>query len=498
MQRSLADALRGGRARYVLLLCGIRGGKTKGAVAELLKQHFVYNRKPKLAWIVSPTYPMSTAAEIYFNELCNTPQGSLILARRASERAYFLRPTKDAPHQPFKVEFKTATDPDHLRGASVGYVVMDEGAMMSEEAFRILQGRVMDCGGTIVIPTTPRGKNWVYNEVYLKSLDQDDYLTIYGRTDENTALDAKLIADLRADWAAKGDRLVKQELEGQFVDFKGRVFDNFNAPSHVFDEREIPPNLPVYCGIDWGYNDPFVCVWAVKWDGVWCVVDEYYRTRGLLKEHAAKIMGHPLASRVKRYWADPSGLQNRREFREMGITTLPARRPDKETGPRWPSVRARLMNKLFALRYAAPWDVKKTVPGLLFFDTVQNGTKEFDSLCYQRTLEIDKKGDQHVLDKDGQEITHRNASEQLEDRANHVVDALGYCLFSEERLKMPAPFLPGEPRDAEKPKGDSRTPQEQAAEAMKLAMESVDPLLKKKVRNYVDPFDTMSGLDARR
>jgi len=491
MQKRLSEVLAAGKAKVILLNCGIRGGKTTSAIAELIKQHYVYHKKPKLAWVVSPTFPMSTAPENKFVELCQSKEGSLILAKRASERAYYLRPTKDAPNQPFKVEFKTATEPDRLRGFSVGFVIMDEGAQMSQEVFQILQGRVMDNDGTIIIPTTPNGKNWVYHDVYLRSLDDDRYVVINGRTDDNTSLPPDVVKTLREDWARKGERLAAQELDAQFVDFKGRVFDHFTSASHVFDERDIPADLPVYCGIDWGYNDPFVCVWCVKWDGVWIVVDEYYKTRGLLKEHANRILQHPLHSRVKRYWADPSGLQNRREFREMGITTLPARRPDKETGPRWPAVRARLMNKLFAIRKTAPWDQQRSVPGLLFFDTVQNGKKEFETLCYDRTVEITDQGPK-VFDRDGQAVDNKNATERLEDRNNHVIDSLGYCLFSEERVAMPAPFVSGEAKLGKEVK-DTRTKEELHKEEMAHLLRPKD-IFKKKPRNYVDPFDTLSGL----
>jgi hypothetical protein len=280
-------------------------------------------------------------------------------------------------------------------------------------------------------------------------------------------------------------------LYGEFVDYKGRVFDHFSSGSHVFDEADIPADIPVYCGIDWGSNDPTVCVWAAKWNGVWVVLDEYYRTRGLMREHAKYILDHPLHSRVKRYWADPSGAQWRREMRELGVVCLPARRPEKDGGPRWPASRARLMNKMFAIRKTCPWDERRVIPGLVFFDTVVNGAKEFEALCYDRTAEMTPDGLQ-VFDRDGQIVEHKNATDRLEDRGNHVVDALGYCLFSEERVSMPAPFVPGETKLGKEVK-DTRTKEELHKEEMAHLLRPKD-IFKKKPRNYVDPFDTLSGL----
>jgi hypothetical protein len=122
---------------------------------------------------------------------------------------------------------------------------------------------------------------------------------------------------------------------------------------------------------------------------------------------------------------------------------------------------------------------------------VQNGKKEFETLCYDRTVEITDQGPK-VFDRDGQTVDNKNATERLEDRNNHVIDSLGYCLFSEERVTMPAPFVPGE-ENLKAPVKDTRTKEELHKAEMEHLMRPKD-IFKKKPRNYVDPFDTLSGL----
>ncbi len=492
MQRKLAQVIQEGVAKVILCLSGVRGGKTTGAIAEGLKQHFIYKRKPKLGWVVSYNFPQSEAAEQKLVELCQTPQGSLILAKKAAKRQYLLRPTSDAPLDPFTVAIRSAQDAESLTGFSVSWIVLDEAAAMPQEVFSVAQARVMDNDGIIILSTTPRGKNWVYHDVYLRSLEDERYITIVGKTEENEMLSQEWVSTLRADYMRRGERLAKQELDGSFCDFEGRVFDHFNLSSHVVPEKALPDGIPVFCGIDWGYNDPFVCVWLAKWDGVWVVLDEYYRTRGLLAEHSKYIQDHPLAKRVKRYWADPSGLQQRKEFRNMGIVTLPARRPDKMGGPKWPSARARLINNLFSQRKKAPWGLTQDCPGLVYFDTIREGVRETEFLVYVRTTEETDRGIQ-VTNKDGQVVDNKNAGEIIEDRNNHFVDALGYCLFSEERINVGKPYFPGDPKEPKKAE-TVKTLEEQTRDAWQARFRERKDPLKPERRNHIDPYDTLGAL----
>ena len=87
--------------------------------------------------------------------------GGLILKKLASQRAYLLHPPA-GQDVPFRVEIKTAENPDRLRGAGLGFIWMDEAAMMSEEVYKILLGTILATKGVIFRTSTPRGHNWFY------------------------------------------------------------------------------------------------------------------------------------------------------------------------------------------------------------------------------------------------------------------------------------------------------------------------------------------------
>ena len=64
------------------------------------------------------------------------------------------------------------------------------------------------------------------------------------------------------------------------------VFADFDPDIHV-KAVKYNPNLPLYRAIDFGFINPFVCLWIqVDDDGVVRVIDEYIRSRATIDIHA--------------------------------------------------------------------------------------------------------------------------------------------------------------------------------------------------------------------
>ena len=67
------------------------------------------------------------------------------------------------------------------------------------------------------------------------------------------------------------------------------VFADFDPDIHVKPVK-YNPNLPLYRAIDFGFVNPFVCLWIqVDDDGVVRVIDEYIRSRATIDLHANYI-----------------------------------------------------------------------------------------------------------------------------------------------------------------------------------------------------------------
>ena len=107
------------------------------------------------------------------------------------------------------------------------------------------------------------------------------------------------------------------------------VFDEFNPALHV-GAVDYDPNLPLYRTLDFGFVNPFVCLWIqVDKDGIVRVIDEYVRSRATIDVHAVEIKNRtPVAEeRVAATFCDPAGKSVNdvtgtsaiRELRSFGI-----------------------------------------------------------------------------------------------------------------------------------------------------------------------------------
>jgi hypothetical protein len=107
------------------------------------------------------------------------------------------------------------------------------------------------------------------------------------------------------------------------------VFDQFDPAIHV-RPIDYDPNLPLYRSLDFGFANPFVCLWIqVDSEGVVRIIDEYVRSRATIDAHAAELKTRSPGgeSRVIATFCDPAGAGANdvtgtsavRELRSLGI-----------------------------------------------------------------------------------------------------------------------------------------------------------------------------------
>ena len=107
------------------------------------------------------------------------------------------------------------------------------------------------------------------------------------------------------------------------------VFDEFDPTTHV-KPIDYDPNLPLYRALDFGFVNPFVCLWIqVDQDDIVRVIDEYVRSRATIDVHAEEIKSRTPGGeqRVAATFCDPAGKSVNdvtgtsviRELRTLGI-----------------------------------------------------------------------------------------------------------------------------------------------------------------------------------
>ncbi len=109
------------------------------------------------------------------------------------------------------------------------------------------------------------------------------------------------------------------------------VFAEFDPAVHV-RAVDYDPNLPLYRSLDFGFVNPFVCLWIqVDADGLVRVFDEYVRSRATIDVHAEQVKTQTPCpeERVTATFCDPAGAGQSditgtsvvRELRGLGIAT---------------------------------------------------------------------------------------------------------------------------------------------------------------------------------
>lgn len=111
-------------------------------------------------------------------------------------------------------------------------------------------------------------------------------------------------------------------LYGQFGQLAGLVFDNFDPEKHVYDSVEIGKDWRLFRAIDFGFTNPFVCLWAYydPANETLYVEDEHYQAGVTTPAHAEIIKQRTAGRRVEATVADHDA-GDRKILEDAGIPT---------------------------------------------------------------------------------------------------------------------------------------------------------------------------------
>ena len=228
------------------LITGIGGGKTIAGANECLKLQLQIPNGHTL--IIGPSYPLlKVAIRTYLEYL---PPG--LVAKEFSKTEKEL--TLINGHL---VEFKSADDPNSLRGPGPDIIWIDEAAFISEEAWRVVYSRshrTKRCH--LLLTSTPAGQTWLYNEVWLKAAQGDpQYDVITYWTIDNPYVDKEVIEQARKTLLPE---FFRQEYEASFEAGTGRVFKVWDRRIHMYDPAAVILDKTWHrlLGLDPGIGDP--------------------------------------------------------------------------------------------------------------------------------------------------------------------------------------------------------------------------------------------------
>jgi predicted phage terminase large subunit-like protein len=198
-------------ARSRAFIGGVGSGKTMAGCAEVFRPDYANTTGA----FVAPTFPMLRDATLRtFLGICDVvaAQGWPVLSNfnKGDMVAELTTGTR--------VLFRSADNPERLRGPNLGFFYLDEAALMPRKTWDIMLGRLREKPGRAWLTTTPRGFNWIYDLFVTQQLDGYDLIRSSSR--DNPYLPTDFIGSLEQAYAGQ---FRQQEIEGEFVQPEGAL-----------------------------------------------------------------------------------------------------------------------------------------------------------------------------------------------------------------------------------------------------------------------------------
>jgi predicted phage terminase large subunit-like protein len=204
-------------SKFTAFVGGIGSGKTFAGALKVLTMP-----SNSTGMVLAPTFPMLRTASLRaFLEIAR-PAG-LIESFNKSDYEMVLKGNRT-------IYWRSADNPDRLRGPNLGWVWMDESAMMDEETWLIAIGRLRQSPGQAWMTSTPRGtRHWLYDLV------KKAHVSVTTATSASNLFNpddfvSSVSSIGSADWQ-------RQELGGEFVEPGGTLYKR-----HWFQSVEQLPD----------------------------------------------------------------------------------------------------------------------------------------------------------------------------------------------------------------------------------------------------------------
>lgn len=293
--------------RFRVVVAGRRFGKTFLSIRELC----YHAKEPdKDVWYLAPTYKM--ARGIVWKKLKNKLADlNWIQKTNETELSIVLRNGST-------ITLKGADNYDSLRGVGLDFIVLDEFADISPDAwYEVLRPTLSDKQGRALFIGTPKGiGNWAY-EIYQNTLEDPSAWSSYSFTTiEGGNVLEEEIESARRDL---DERTFRQEYLATFETFSGRIYYAFDRAANV---RKYEGNTPdvIYVGMDFNI-DPMSAVIAVRSGDTLHIIDEVRLFSSNTKEMVDEIKQRFPKSKVWVY-PDPAGSQRKTSAGGMTDITI--------------------------------------------------------------------------------------------------------------------------------------------------------------------------------
>jgi hypothetical protein len=269
------------RAPRRVVRWGRRAGKTLLAAVEAA---FCLLQDRKRVWVVAPDHELTGRV---WDEL----------VRILCEDLGFT-PTIRHDNPPRKLVFPwgsvcegKSTDPGaqkSLVGAAVDLLIWDEVAKSPPGVWeRKLHPNLADRRGRALLISTPEGYNH-FHDLWQRGNGLDpDWKSFWSASSVNPKLPRAALEEARRTYSLEA---YLQEWEARFTHFAGQVYTEFDEAIHV-RPLQYDPELPLALAIDFGVENPFVCLWLqFTPEDKLLILDEYVMRGKTTLENGERVL----------------------------------------------------------------------------------------------------------------------------------------------------------------------------------------------------------------
>lgn len=244
-QRPVHQACNDKTTFFVTVNAGRQAGKT--ALAQQQALFWALNRKDREIYWVSPTAGQST--KVYkqiLKQIVNTP---FIKSHKGSQGD-----TEIIFHNGSIIKFRSAAQEDSLRGETIHYLIIDEAAFVKESTYQeILLPMLNVRGKKVLIISTPKGKNWFFQQYNKGFTDDSSYKSFKFTSADNPYSNPAII---RIAQKSLPKVLFQQEYEAKFVD-SSAIFENVEELALHKMTPDPRPGDEYYIGVDIALRDDY-------------------------------------------------------------------------------------------------------------------------------------------------------------------------------------------------------------------------------------------------
>lgn len=179
---------------------------------------------------------------------------------------------------------------DSHRGFKANGIIFDEYADQDPNNWdAVYKHFFTTTDGWAIFMGTPRGYNHFYDMIqYAQENERWFYLEATWR--DSPYVSKKFIEEERLEAEKQGKlSTFLQEVELEFRAVQGAVYPSFDRKVHVIKPHEVPEELTIYAGIDFGYHTTACLFVGIDKDQNWYIFDEVYGREEILKDLIPRI-----------------------------------------------------------------------------------------------------------------------------------------------------------------------------------------------------------------